>query len=284
MALGVALFSVLNGAVKDLAETFPVNQIAFFRNFFALAPLLILTTPGSRTKVLRTRRFGLHVALAVAFTASMIMIFLAYSMMPLSDATVIAFSQPLIVILIAGLWGREKPKSIEWLAVTIGIFGVGIMIQPSGEGNLLGGTLALGGAVFGAFSMVLQRELSAFDSSWSITFYVLALSSLLLMPTLAVFWTPPTASQWVWLVGMGIASGFCQFVTVSAFYHASASVVAPITYSKIFWAIIIGFLWFGDVPSLRALLGTGIVLLSAAIAFKAASDVRSDLPRSDGHQ
>ena len=272
MAMGIALFSVLNGAVKDLAETFPINQIVFFRNFFALPPLFLLALSGGGMQLLRIRRPGLQTFLAAVFSASVILTFQAYATMPLADVTAIGFSQPLIVVLIAGLWGREKPRPLEWCTVIVGMFGIGLMVEPSGQGNGLGTTLALGGAASAALGMVLQRQLSLFDSSQSIAFYMLMISSLLIAPTLAVSWVPPSPSQWDWLIGMGIASGCGQFLMVRAFYHASASAVAPITYTKMFWAIIIGFVWFGDVPTWRVMLGTCVVLLTAAIAFKVASD------------
>src|SRR5690606_20375843 len=135
-------------------------------------------------------------------------------------------------------------------AVIVGMFGIAIMVEPSGQGNGLGAAIALGGAACAALGMIIQRQLSSVDSSQSIAFYMLMISSLLMTPTLAVSWVSPTPSQWAALVGMGLASGCCQFLMVRAFYHASASAIAPITYSKMFWAIIIGFVWFGDVPTL----------------------------------
>ena len=267
----------------DLAATFPVNQIVFFRNFFALAPLLLLAWSAGGMSVLRTRRPGLQDISAVVFTASVVLTFRAYATMPLADVTAIGFSQPLIVILIAGLWGREKPRRLEWLAVVVGMIGIAIMVEPTGQGSGLGTAIAFGGAACAALGMIMQRDLSAVASSQAITFHMLLISSVMIAPTLAISWVPPTPSQWIWLVGMGLASGVCQLVMVRAFYHASASALAPITYSKMFWAIVIGVLCFGEFPTMRVLLGTGVVLLTSAIAFKAASDAsRKPLVPSDG--
>lgn len=271
-ALGIALFSCLNGAVKELAENFPINQIVFFRNVFALPPLLALVFLNGGMPLLRFGRPGLQAILAVVFAASLFLAFEAFAMMPLADVTAISFSKPLIVIVLAGLWGREKPVPAEWVAVIIGMFGIAIMIEPTGQGNGLGVAFALGGAAFAALSMILQRELSFHVTSLSITFYMLLLSSLLIAPTLAVSWVQPTFSQAAWLVGMGMTSGIAQFLMVRAFYHARASVIAPISYTGMFWAIIIGVVWFGNMPTLRVMLGTGVILLTTAFAFRIASN------------
>ena len=271
-AIGIALFSLLNGAVKELAEVFPTNQIIFFRNFFALPPLLALVLLRGGMPLLRVSRPGLQLLLAVASTGALFLAFEAFAMMPLADATAISFSKPLFVILLAGLWGREKPLPAEWVAVIFGIFGIAIMIEPTGQGNGLGVAFALGGTTLAALGMILQRELSAHVTSLSITFYMLLISSLFIAPTLSVSWVQPTFSQGAWLIGQGIVSGIAQFLMVRAFYHARASVIAPISYSGMFWAIIIGFVWFGDVPTLRVMLGTGVILLTTAFAFKIASN------------
>jgi drug/metabolite transporter (DMT)-like permease len=270
--LGIALFSLLNGAVKELAEVFPTNQIIFFRNVFALPPLLALVFLRGGMPLLRIGRPGLQIILAVVFTVSLFLAFEAFAMMPLADATAIRFSQPLIVIVLAGLWGREKPLPAEWVAVIFGMFGIAIMVEPTGQGNGLGVAFALGGAALAALSMIFQRDLSSHVASLSITFYMLLISSLLITPTLAVSWVQPTFSQGAWLIGMGITSGIAQYLMVRAFYHARASVIAPISYSGMLWAIIIGFVWFGDVPTLRVMLGTGFILLTTAFTFRIASN------------
>ncbi len=271
-ALGIALFSLLNGVVKELAEVFPTNQIIFFRNVFALPPLLALVFLRGGMPLLRIGRPGLLVILAVVSAAALFLSFEAFAMMPLADATAISFSKPLIVIVLAGLWGREKPLSAEWVAVIFGMIGIAIMIEPTGQGTGLGVAFALGGTALAALGMILQREMSAYVTSLSITFYMLLVSSLFIAPTLAVSWVQPTFSQAAWLIGQGLVSGIAQFLMVRAFYHARASVIAPISYSGMFWAIIIGFVWFGDVPTFRVMLGTGVIFLTTAFAFKIAAN------------
>ncbi|TVP70793.1 MAG: DMT family transporter [Rhodobacteraceae bacterium] len=271
MLLGIGLFSILNGVVKGMTDVFPVVQISFFRNACAsIAIIMLMLVSGLRPSHLRSRAAGVHFALAALFTLSLVMVFEAYARMPLADVTAISFAQPLIVIALAAMIGREKPLRAEWVAVAFGLCGVLLMVQPSGNSTATGAMLAFGGAIFSALCMLLQRRLSATDGTHAIAFYTLSISALLLLPLLPAVWVAPTAPQWAGLIAMGLASGLCQYLTVRAFFHAPASTIAPVTYTKMFWALLIGLVWFGDWPGPMVLIGTVIVLAASGIAFRAA--------------
>jgi drug/metabolite transporter (DMT)-like permease len=116
--------------------------------------------------------------------------------------------------------------------------------------------------------MLLQRRMSAVESTHVITFYTLGLSALVLLPTLPFSWSSPTPLQLAGLIAMGLASGFCQYLTVRAFYHAPASTLAPVTYTKMLWAVVIGFVWFGDVPTLAVLSGAAVVIVATLLVMR----------------
>lgn len=279
MMLGIALFSILNAVVKAQSELFPINQIIFFRNFFALFPLAHLLMLVGGAGLLRSTKYPRQTALSVLFTLTLVCLFQAYSIMPLADVTAIAFTQPLIVTALSAFLGAERAAPLQWLAVAIGLGGVFLMVEPTGNGNVLGVGLALAGSACGACSMLLQRSLSLTDSSQSIAIYTLGISALITAPTLFFSWVTPTLPQLAGLVAMGIASGYFQFLTVRAFYHAAPSAIAPVTYSKMFWALLIGLFWFGDIPTSRMLLGGGIVILATAIGIRSSSRGRSALTK-----
>lgn len=270
MLVGIALFSVLNAVVKAQSAYIPLNQIVFFRNAFALIPLgYLLMRVGAKGR-LGQARLGQHALLALLFTITLYCIFYAYSVLPLADATAIAFSQPLIVVILASVFSQERASWIGWCSVGIGLIGVLLMAPPAGTGELLGYAMALTGSTFGAASMLVQRSLALKESALVIAFFTLSLSAVLTLPTLGFAWVWPNGWQLAGLVAMGIASGLCQLVITQAFYHASAALIAPVTYTKILWAVLIGFLWFGDTPSSQILIGAAIVLAAAALNLSAA--------------
>jgi len=268
MIAGLALFSLLNGVVKFLAETFPVNQIIFFRNFFALATLLAMAPALGGLKALRVSNKGGLALQAVQFTGVLGFIFLAYRYMPLADATAISFLQPLLVVLLSAPFLGERVTRVGWIGVILGFAGVLLMMRPTGDASAFGVSMALIGTVFSALSLLQQRNLSRGATSIAIAFWTLGGSALLIAPTLPFGWVTPTPTQWTWLIGNGLASGACQYLTTRALYHAPVGAIAPLNYTKMVWAVLVGFLWFGDVPTFGMLAGSATVIFASFIVYR----------------
>lgn len=267
MLVGLALFSILNGVVKALAESFAVNQIVFFRNLFALVTLLLMARGLGGLPALRVRdRAGMALQ-AVQFTAVLLFIFVAYRHMPLADATAISFLQPVLVMLLSAPLLGEKVTRLGWIALLMGLGGVVLMVRPSGGGSLFGLTMSVIGTVFSALSLIQQRSLSRMETSLAIAFWTLAGSALLVAPSLPFNWVQPTPAQWALLIGNGLASGACQYLTTRALFHAPVATLAPLSYTKMIWALIVGFVWFGDMPTALVLGGSAIVIVASALVY-----------------
>jgi drug/metabolite transporter (DMT)-like permease len=268
MVAGLALFSVLNGVVKGLAETFPVNQIIFFRNLFALVTLLAMAPGLGGLRALHPVKPGGLALQAVQFTGVLGFIFVAYRHMPLADATAISFLQPLLVVLLSAPFLGERVTRSGWIGVVLGFAGVMLMTRPTGSASVFGVSMTLIGTVFSALSLLQQRNLSRGATSIAIAFWTLGGSALLVAPTLPFSWVTPTPAQWAWLIGNGLASGACQYLTTRALYHAPVGAIAPLNYSKIVWAVLVGFIWFGDVPTFGMLAGSATVILAGLIVYR----------------
>ncbi|MEJ1161318.1 DMT family transporter [Prosthecomicrobium sp. N25] len=279
MALGVALFSMLNATVKWQSEIFPINQIIFFRNTFALVPVFLMARAMGGMRALASRRPGEQVFLSLVWTGVLFLIFSAYHIMPLADATAILFMQPIAVTLLSAPLAGDRVGWREWTAVLIGIGGVLLMVNPTGQGSTLGAGLAFAGMILSSFSMIMQRRLSKSEPSIAIVTYTLGVSAVLMVPTLPYSWVAPTGPQLAGLVAMGLASGAFQYLTVRALYHANASTVSTVSYTKMFWAIVIGFLVFGDVPTVPVVVGTLVIMASTALAYRSGKSARAAATR-----
>ena len=273
MLIGLALFSILNGVVKALAETFAVNQIVFFRNGFALVTLLLMARGLGGFAALKVQNRAGMALQAVQFTAVLLFIFVAYRHMPLADATAISFLQPVLVLLLSAPLLGEKVTRLGWLALVLGLCGVLLMIKPTGGGSVFGLTMSVIGTVFSALSLIQQRSLSRNETSLSIAFWTLAGSALLVLPSLPFNWVQPTPAQWALLIGNGLASGACQYLTTRALFHTPVATIAPLSYTKMLWALIVGFVWFGDVPTVLVLAGSAIVIAASALVYLAPKPV-----------
>ncbi len=190
------------------------------------------------------------------------------------SVTAISFIQPLLVSVFAFALGLEKTTRMQWFAIAIGLGGVMVMVQPTGGGPVIGGLVALVGSALGAATMLMQRRLSNSESTQSIAFYTLGISAVIMLPFLFISFVTPTPLQLAGLIGMGVVSGVCQYVTVRAFYHATASAIVPVTYTKMIWAILIGYLWFSEVPTTEVLLGSAAVMGATLLAFRSAAAAR----------
>lgn len=273
MLIGLALFSILNGVVKALAETFAVNQIIFFRNSFALVTLLLMARGLGGFAALKVHdRAGMALQ-ALQFTAVLLFIFVAYRHMPLADATAISFLQPVVVMLLSAPLLGEKVTRLGWIALLLGLGGVLLMVRPTGGGSLFGLTMSVIGTVFSALSLIQQRSLSRNETSLSIAFWTLAGSALLVLPSLPFNWVQPTPGQWALLIGNGLASGACQYLTTRALFHAPVATIAPLSYTKMLWALVVGFVWFGDMPTALVLGGSAIVIAASALVYLAPKPV-----------
>ncbi|WP_408735144.1 DMT family transporter [Roseomonas gilardii] len=261
MLLGIALFSILNGVVKDQAARFPVNQIVFFRNAFALPPLIaVLVMTGSLHR-LRTRRLPRHLTHALTMTAMLMLSFTGFRLIPLAEATAISFVRPLVVILLAAPLLGEKVSLLSWIAVLAGFAGVLVVVQPGGTGLAQGGALfSLAAACIGGLNMLQLRALSMTDHTAGVAVWFLALSSLMLLPTLFFSWETPSGADLAGLIAMGLASGLCQYLIMRPLAYAGAAALAPVQYTSLLWSIAIGWLWFGDAPTLEVLLGSAMVV------------------------
>jgi drug/metabolite transporter (DMT)-like permease len=267
MFLGLALFSVLNGVVKAQAESFPVNQIVFFRNAGGALALIIVLAWLREPLRIRLRQLPLNLLQMVVMTSGILLTFTAFQLMPLADVMAIGFTQPIVIALASVLFLGERINRYGWAAVVLGLLGVQLVVMPSasGSGLGLGALAAAAGMVCSAASMMLQRTLTTYQSPLLITVAFMTLSSLTLLPSLLMSWVVPSLWQLAGLIAMGLASGPLQLLMVSALYHASAATVAPTSYTNMLWAVLIGYFWFGDVPTVSVLAGSAVVIAASAL-------------------
>ena len=154
---------------------------------------------------MRTAHPFRHVTHGITMTLSPLLAFVGFRLMPLTDATAISFLRPLLVTLLAGLLLRETVRLTSWIAVLLGFAGVLVMLRPGAGIFDQGAIYSLGAAFIGALNMLQQRRLSLIDPTIGIVFWYRAMSSLVLLPTLAVCWVTPTPGQLAGLIVMGLA-------------------------------------------------------------------------------
>jgi drug/metabolite transporter (DMT)-like permease len=253
----------MNGCIRLVSEELHPFEIAFFRNLFGLAFLLPLVARVWRT-ALRTSRFKLHALRGLLNTAAMLSFFLAVSMTPLATVAALSFTSPLFATLLAPFVLKEKVGRRRLLGVGVGFIGALIILQPGIEAMSLGALLVLLSSSAWAAALLDIKLLSRTESSLTITLY----ASLFLTPITFVaalpYWLTPSLESLGWLMLIGALGSLTQLSVANAMRTAEATQVLPGDFTKLVWAALIGYMFFGEVPHLATLLGAGLICGSVA--------------------
>lgn len=267
LKLGATLaFSLMYVAIR-LAGDVPVGQVVFFRAFFSLIPLFAVAvfTIGPRA-VFRTNRLSVHIIRAIAGVIAMFFNFAALQRLPLADLTAFSFVMPIFAVVLAALVLHEQVGPWRGSAVVIGFGGVLLMLQPHGGGTLFasglstGAGLALMAALLSAFVVVFIRQMSATEQSETIVFYFMTISAIAGLVTMIWWRVPLTLSMTAWLILSGILGGIGQICMTFSYRFSEPSLLAPFDYVAMVWAATLGFLVFGEVPSVQVIAGAVVVV------------------------
>ncbi|WP_068081015.1 DMT family transporter [Polycladidibacter stylochi] len=271
MLLAMMLLPVMDGTAKFLSAALPVVQISFGRFFFQslIALFLGLFTGPGLTQIFRevTRSQLLR---GVFLAVSSLLFFTAVKYLPLADAIATFFVQPMILTVLSAIVLKEVVGIRRWLAVSLGLLGVLIVIQPGTSVFSPYSLLPLAAATSFACYLLVTRRLAGSASLLGIQFSTGLAGTLILGSLLQVscfqdiglgqpVW--PTAWQTLLLVVMGAISGLGHLLVVLAFNRAPASLLAPINYIEIISATLFGYFVFGEVPA--ASVWVGMAFLAA---------------------
>lgn len=253
---------------KLLSGRLNVVEIAFWRNVVALLPFAVLLLFPSQRGLLRIRsRPRIIFIRALVGTGNVIMVFGAFSLLPMANATSILFASALFIPVLGMIFLAEAVGPYRATAVIMGFIGVLIVVQPGAGGgwSFLGVVLALGSALVAAGLGILLRLLGQSEAPQTVTFYFLFFGLLLVAPAMPFVWQTPHWEDAPFIIGLGISGVTFQITLTIAFKYAPAAVVAPLNYTQIIWATLFGWLIFSEVPTLNIIIGAAIIISSSLI-------------------
>lgn len=262
LVCGGFIFTSTSVMIRLLSHQIESVQTAFFRAVIGLVLLLPMIASG-RVVPWHSKRIRGHFWRTLMGTTSMVLGFYAVSLLPLADATAIAFSQPLFSVLVAVVLAKEKVRWRRWTATIVGFAGVLVMVRP-GEGSLqLGALVALANAATVAMSILLVKRLSDSESPLMILTQFAIFSTLFLAPPALWVWRWPDLWGWLLAVGIALSATVGQYFWVQAFKAGEMSAVAPFEYVRLPFAVFMGWLIFGELPVVWTYVGAAIVIASA---------------------
>ena len=260
MIAGVLVLTTQDAITKWLTAGYHAGEIMFYRGLFSFIPIAVLLWREGGAAGMRSRRPALNLVRALLALATSVLIVTAFAHMPLADVLAVVFASPLILTALSGPLLGEHVGWRRWSAVGVGFVGVLLLTRP-GTGALdLAVLLPLGAAFFSALRDITTRRLGGHASPTTILLYTQAVATLAAAPSLAVNSGWPGLLDWLLFAAAGILVGLAHYLIIQAFLFAQAVAIAPFRYLALVWAMLIGFLVWGDVPDLWAIAGSSLIV------------------------
>ena len=259
-SLAMMMFSATDGAAKYLSSDIAPQQIIFLRFVIVLILILLFCIYRGQRIILKTTQPTFQILRGLLLAVCSLIFYFALKHLPLELCAAISFVSPLFVTALSIPFLGERVGLRRWIAVLIGLLSVLMILRPGGVSFQLAMLLPLGSSLCWAMALILTRIMR--DGEQALT--VLAWSSLVGVVAVSPFvwpvWQMPNSSQWMILILLGVFNGLGQYLVIRAFMLASASVLAPFSYSIIIWSMLIGLIVFNSFPDGITLVGTAVLI------------------------
>lgn len=257
MLLGVFMFAMNDVMGKWLVATYSVGQVLLLRSIAALMVLLPLMR-RQKVPFEIPPQPGLHAVRITLSTLEVACFYWAVTYLPLADVMTYYLAGPIYVAAFAALWLGEKIDKPRMLAIACGFVGVLIALRPSSATLSLPALIALAGSLFYSLLMITTRKLRETHDATLVLGQILG-ALMFGLVTAPLAWVTPGLLDLAGLFLLGIVSMAAHVCVNRSLKIAPASVVAPYQYTLIVWAILLGYLFFGDVVGFWTLVGAGVI-------------------------
>ncbi|WP_105415360.1 DMT family transporter [Neorhizobium sp. T25_27] len=283
--LGAFMFSLNDAMGKWLVASFSVGQILVIRSFgafFILGPMIARQPVSALYKV---ERMPLQVLRVLFATGDLALFYAAVAYLPLADVMTFYMAGPIYVAALSHFLLGERIGWRRWLAVLIGFVGVVIALRPSSEMLAWPSVFGLIGSLSFALTLVLNRWLRATTDATLVTWQTIA--GLIAGIFLSIgHWSPFNTGELLALLLLGVVACIAHLLITRSLKLAPASVLAPLQYTLLVWAVILGWLFFGDLPDAQTWIGAGIIVIAGLFIFHRGNlkqDVEPVVPTDSSH-
>ena len=282
----VACFACLDASAKWINLTGNAVQTSALRTIVSFVLVGAAGRPWRRSPATgrpftATRSPLLQVVRGLCIVAATLCSFSALRFLPLTQATAISFGAPLITAVLAGPLVGEWPGPHRLAAVGVGFLGVMVVTRPWSAGFDPAMVLALLTALFNSLYAMATRVLAPRDPPLTTIFYAGAVGTLVMLPALAIVWSPSDDPRvWLVLLGLGTFGAVGHWLLILAHERAPASTLAPFFYAQLIGAAALGWLVFGNLPDLWTVVG-GLIVAGSGLYLLHRERVRRGAPSAD---
>jgi len=283
MIMSVLFFSFMDILIK-VTDEYDVGQTMFFRAFFGLIPIYFLIPKEKITDFYKTKNFKLHFYRSFFGAIAMAAIFNGLRNLQLAEVTALAFSAPLWVVIFSMFFLSETIRLKRWIAgIGLGFVGT-IIISKPGFDNLnfyyiYPIIFCIG---FAGVSIIIRKLTLVGEPVWLIAFYFSLVSGLGGLLTIPLgLWKMPNTYDFILFILIGLLGSVANLLLTQSYKLAEVTLTTPLKYLSLVFAIIFGFYFFKEIPTIYTLSGAGLIVVSSAIIFFRESELKKPitLPR-----
>jgi S-adenosylmethionine uptake transporter len=277
MLVGDFVFALLDALAKWLATSFPIGQVVLVRSLASLVFLSpMIARQGGVGALFRLERPLVQFMRVVAISVDVFFFYAAVIRLPLADVMSFYMAGPIYVAALSHFMLGERVGWRRWVAILLGFVGVLIILQPTAGVFSSGSLYALIGSIGFALAIIFSRMLRGTSDTVLVTWQTIGAA--VIAGVLAIGeWVPATNFDYGAMIVLGLVSCIAHMLITRALKLAPASTLAPLHYTLLLWAIVFGWVFFGDVPGWRTLIGAGVVVL-AGLFIVHRQKLKSDVP------
>lgn len=259
----IGFFVLMDSIAKYLGQWYPMPGIVWARYLINLAMLLAWFAARGELGRLRTARPGIQLARGLLLVSATFLYFTSLTVLPLADAAAIGFVLPLFVAALAVPMLGERLDLPRTVAIFLGLAGALIIVRPGTEVFTPYALLPVGMAMCNALYQVLTRKVAGQEHPLTSLVWGALVGAVLMSAVAPFHWqAPAVAWHWLLLAVIGVCASIGHYLLIRAYDYASATLLAPFTYTAIVWAVLLGFVLFGQLPDGWSVAGMLIIVAS----------------------
>ena len=276
MFISVCAFSLMDVIVK-WSDDYPVGQVLFFRGFCGIIPILFLIPKERFFDFYKTERAALHIKRCLAGLIAIVSIFVALRNLPLATVVSISFASPIFTTIFSIFLLKEKVGFYRWLAVFVGFIGIIIISEPGFSSLNIYYIYPIIFCLGLSYVAIAIRKLSSTEPVWLISFFFSF--SILIFSFFSLYqqWIIPSFIDLILLSSIGILGGIANLWLSQSYKYSEVSLVSPLKYLALVFAIIFGYLVWDEIPTIKTLMGALLVILSSFIIFRREMSLKKQL-------
>ena len=267
MFMSICAFSLMDVIVKWSVD-YPIGQVLFFRGFFGIVFYFFVIPKERLHNFYQTKRPGLHILRCTSGLIALVAIFIALRELPLATVVSITFASPIFTTIFSIFLLSEKVGIYRWLAVLVGFVGILIITEPGISDLNIYYIFPIIFCLGLSYVAITLRQLSSTEPVWLISFYFSLAITLLSFLTIPYGWVMPSFNHFLLLSLIGIFGGVSNLWLSQSYKYSEVSLVTPLKYLALVFAIIFGYFIWGEIPTIKTLVGAFLVIISTLIIFR----------------